>query len=133
MQVVSVILNVKSLLTAANILFSSYFLKYFLVVMGHIAEGKEEVLTLPNVDRFHGRKQTCLGFKADQNSFQGGEINSHAKAGRYIDSLRIVRLNRSLRLVQNNINFNVLQLDPVDVLVWTAWSSFFKQICGVLY
>jgi len=68
-QEVSVIFDFKPLLTAANILFSSYILKHFLVVMRYIAKGSEEVLTFPYVDRFHGRKQPCLGFKANQNSF----------------------------------------------------------------
>ena len=82
MQVVLVILIAKPIPKAAYILISSYFLKHFLIVMGHIAEGEEELKTFPDVDRFYRKKHSCLGFLVDHNFFQHGGINSHVRAGK---------------------------------------------------
>ena len=82
MQVVSVIFDAKPITKAANMLISSYFLKHFLIVIGHIVEGEEELKTFPDIDRFYRRKHSCLGFLVDHNFFQHGGINSHVRAGK---------------------------------------------------
>ena len=79
----------------------------FLVVMGHVGEGGEEVLTFPDVDRFKRREHMCLGFETDHNLFQCGGINGHAWAGRYIDPLRICQVNKESKLT---VNINSLMI-----------------------
>ncbi len=97
-QVILTNFDAKPLLTTANILISSYFLKNFLIVMEHITECRDEVDTFLDVNSFHRKKHTCLGFE-----------------------LMVCQVKKKSELVvHNHININVLQLDPANKLVGTA-------------
>ena len=61
-------------------------------------------------------------------------VIGHAWAGRYVDSLRVRQIKKKSKLmVHNNIKTNMLHLDPLNELVWTACLSFLKKVHGIFY